>query len=565
MRRAILFLLVFLLSFLVLTGCSCTPVEENKEPPAKTDDDMFTAGDSDTSYDAERGITITLNGDSITASTDDVSISGTTATITKEGTYIVSGTLNRGKILVTAPSDAEIRLVLKNASITSTDTSALAITKAQKVLMTLEGENALTTGSTTATVGNNAIDGALYSKPAITLNGNGSLSLTAVAGSGIACKSDLVITGGTYTIASSSHAIDANDSVRIKSASVTTDAGMDGIHAENTTNFSLGYIYISGGKFNIEAEGDGVSAGAYMQIGDGEFKIIAGGGHTNGKTHSDGYGNFPGMRPGGRATTVDSAAMSMKGLKATDNLLVTGGTYQIDAADDALHTNSNLTVSGGTYTLSSGDDGLHADDSLTVSGGTIDIITSYEGMEAIHIAISNGTIKLIATDDGLNAAGGNDTTATVAFPGTPNANANGSVKISGGTLHIQASGDGIDANGTLEISGGYITVTGPTTGDTATLDYDKTGIITGGTFVGTGAYNPMAQTFSDAEQGVLSIRVDTMEAGTVITLSDADGNVLLTHTPALAYQVVIITTPDMKSGETYTVSCGTVSESFVAN
>ena len=141
---------------------------------------------------------------------------------------------------------------------------------------------------------------------------------------------------------------------------------------------------------------------------------------------------------------------------------------------------------------------------------------------------------------------------------------NGSILISGGSIFINASGDGIDANGTLEISGGKTVVIGPTQGDTATLDYDVSGIITGGTFIGTGA-SGMAQTFSDSQnQGVIAISVGNCPANTPITLTSKDGNVLISYTPELSYAVVILSSPEIEKGETYTITVGTQSGSFEA-
>ena len=140
---------------------------------------------------------------------------------------------------------------------------------------------------------------------------------------------------------------------------------------------------------------------------------------------------------------------------------------------------------------------------------------------------------------------------------------NGSIVISGGTLHITASGDGIDANGTLEISGGFTTVSGPTQGDTATLDYDSSAVITGGTFIGTGA-SGMAQTFSDSEQGVIAVRAGNQSANTQITLTDSDGKIVISYAPALPFSVVILSSPEMVKGQTYTLSVGTESQAFEA-
>lgn len=140
----------------------------------------------------------------------------------------------------------------------------------------------------------------------------------------------------------------------------------------------------------------------------------------------------------------------------------------------------------------------------------------------------------------------------------------GTIVISGGTVGIRASGDGLDANGSIEISGGYITVEGPTQGDTATLDYDTTAVITGGTFIGTGA-SGMAQSFSSSEQGVIAVSVGSQSAGTELTVTDAQGETLLSWSPGLDYNVFIYSSPQLVSGASCTVSAGTVSGETQAN
>lgn len=207
-----------------------------------------------------------------------------------------------------------------------------------------------------------------------------------------------------------------------------------------------------------------------------------------------------------------------------------------------------------------------ADETLTVTAGSINITESYEGLEALELNIAGGDISLVA-DDGLNAAGGVDSSGIeggrdAMVPGGRGGmgqgtsfSSNGSITISGGNLYVNASGDGIDSNGTLTITGGYTVVVGPTQGDTSTLDYDVSATIAGGTFIGTGA-SGMAQSFSDAEQGVVAVSAGSQEAGTTVTLSDQDGNALLSCTPELSFDVVILSSPDLVSGETYTLAVG---------
>ena len=148
--------------------------------------------------------------------------------------------------------------------------------------------------------------------------------------------------------------------------------------------------------------------------------------------------------------------------------------------------------------------------------------------------------------------------------GGMSSSSNGSIVISGGTLYINASGDGIDANGSLAISGGHTTVVGPTQGDTATLDFDISATITGGTFIGTGASN-MAQSFGSSEQGVIAVSVGSQAANTTITLKDTSGNTLISYAPELSFQVVILSTPEIRSGKTYQLSVGATSGEIKAN
>ncbi len=286
------------------------------------------------------------------------------------------------------------------------------------------------------------------------------------------------------------------------------------------------------------------------------------------------FGEKPGNTPGGinqgnsgtiqdfggeSSTSADSE--STKGVKADGSIKISGGSFKIDSADDGIHSDASIEILGGTYEIASGDDGIHGDDSVEIKAGTINITECYEGIEAVDVKISGGTISITADDDGINSAGSSD--GNTMFGGGMQAG-NGTILISGGTINVTASGDGIDANGSLEITGGYITVTGPTTGDTATLDFDRTGVITGGTFIGTGA-SGMAQTFSDSEQGVVSVKTEKCTAGTLITLKDADGNVIISHSPEMDYEIVIISCPELKKGGQYVLTIGDSSETVEAS
>ncbi len=557
---------------------------------SQTDDDMFTNRDERTAYEENSAVQIQLKGSTAAASSNTVQISSSTVQITQEGTYLISGTLDDGMLVVNAPKDAKLQLVFNGVDITSSTCAALYILEADKVVITLADgtQNSLSNGGEFVAIDDNNIDAALFSKQDLTINGSGSLTVTSPAGHGIVCKDDLVVTGGTIQVDAASHALDANDSVRFTGASLSVTAGKDGIHCEHDDDPALGFIYISGGSMKIDAQGDGISAGGYLHITDGTFDIVAGGGSENGnKTSSSNWGGFMGGgfnggRPGhsgstgnaGTTSTTDDSSTSMKGIKSEQAMQIDGGNFAIDSADDALHSNTSMTVNSGTFAIASGDDALHAEDTLTVNDGMIRITESYEGLEALHLVITGGDIDLVSVDDGLNAAGGTDSSGITGGRdgmfgghggfGGMSGSSNGSILIAGGTLHINASGDGIDANGTLEITGGYTVVVGPTQGDTATLDYDISAVISGGTFIGTGA-SSMAQSISGSGQGVFAVTVGQQTAGTQITLTDTNGAEVLSYAPELPYQVVILSSPDIISGETYTITVGELSGTFEAS
>ncbi|MGN0115819.1 MAG: carbohydrate-binding domain-containing protein [Acutalibacteraceae bacterium] len=592
MKNTVIIALIIALS-LMLGGCgnnaagndiaSSTTIAESSNTAAvaavsnKTDSEMFTDRDYEVGFDEQNSVMILLSGSTAECSSDSVKISGGTVTISDEGTYIISGTLSDGMIIVDAPDTAKPQIVLSGANITSKTSAALYIKSADKVFVTLAENttNTLANGGSFTAIDDNNIDSALFSKDDLTLNGLGSLTVTSPSAHGIVCKDDLKITSGTYTINAASHGIDANDSVRIANATLNIDAGKDGIHAENTDDSSLGFVYTLSGTVKINAQGDGVSSSGYMQLDGGDFDITAGGGSENGSKASSGaYGGFMGKgRPGnmqppdssaGDSTSSDDSS-SMKGLKAAGDMIISSGTVTVNSADDSIHSNASVTVNGGTFNLTSGDDGIHADDSLTISAGTITVSESYEGLEAQNIKISGGDIKIKASDDGLNAASGADSSGTgggrdaMFGGGGGSSSSNGSIEISNGTLYINASGDGIDSNGLMSITGGTISVFGPNSGDTSILDYDSSGTISGGTFIGSGA-SSMTQNFSsDSTQGVIMVMTGTQSSGTEIKLTDSSGNMIATATPNNDYSCVIISNSSIEKGKTYTLTAGSFS------
>ena len=562
--------------------------------------DMFTERDLAGTYEESGAVYVTLSDDGITGETDGVAINGQTVTITAEGTYIFSGTLSEGQIVVDA-DNAKVQIVFDNVDITCASSAAVYVKSAEKVFVTLaEGsQNTLRNTDEYVAIDDNNIDAVIFAKSDLTLNGTGSLTIISAEGHGIVSKDDLKITGGTYDITAAGHALSGKDSVRIADGTFILTAEKDGIHAENADDEEKGYIYIADGDFTITSDGDGMDASNIVQIEDGTLDITAGGGAANSlKTHESDVPGGPGggmpqngekpdgesmpqmgERPGGenmpQDTTTDESGTSTKGIKAGGGMYLNGGIYQIDSADDSIHSNANITIADGTYTLATGDDGVHADDALTVNGGTITVTESYEGLEGLTVTINDGTIDITARDDGVNAAGGTDQSGFGTFgdhfKGMDSADDETEettdkemwMELNGGYIHILAGGDGVDSNGDLTINGGEIYIDGPSDNGNSAIDYGdrSSAYVNGGMLVAIGS-SGMAEGMSDSsKQEVLMVKLgEQMEAGDVV-LTDSEGNVIVSYTALKSYDCVIISTAEVESGATYTlITSGTTTE-----
>lgn len=525
------------------TSPATVPAEITPLSAPLSPDALFTDADRETTYDRNAAAQITLSDAGSTASTNAVLIQGNTVTITDEGTYVVRGSLTDGSLVVRADKTDKVRLVLDGVSIASTGTAPLYIAQADKVFVMLSANSQNTLDAPSGFVQQETdvtIDAALFSRDDLTLSGTGHLSITSPGGHGMVSKDDLRITGGTYLVNAASHGITGKDALSIADGQFTITAGNDGLHAENKDDTTLGNLYIGGGQFTITAAGDGISASAALQIEDGSVTVQTGGGTAG-------------------AATLDQAT-SAKGIKGVGTLYIGGGTLTADCADDSLHTNGNLIVHGGTLSLSSGDDGAHADGTLQVLDGMITVSQSYEALEGLCVEIGGGTLDLTSSDDGINAAGGNDQSG---FEGRPArdtfaVNADAYIRIAGGTMTVNAEGDGLDSNGNLFVTGGQTFVYGPTRGGNGTLDYSGDATVTGGTLLAVGT-SDMAQNFgNDSTQGAILVNIETQQANTPVTLTDANGQTLFTHTPAKSYSSIVLTCPDLKQGQTYTLSAGAV-------
>lgn len=521
----------------------------------------------DTDTSVENGAkTIRLNGDSIafdgTASL--ATVSGSTITITTGGTYVVSGTLTDGQIIVNEPGNEAVRLVLSGVDITCKTSAPIYVKEAKKVVLILaEGTTNTVTDGDTYVFADEAAgepNAAVFSKGDLSITGSGTLTVNANYNNGINSKDDLKITGGTIHVTAAGNGIKGKDCVAIAGGSITVTAEHDGIKSSNGTDVNKGFIRFDGGTVNVTAGQDGIQAETGMVIADGSITVSSGGGSANASTQTDGgWGNWGGFGGfgGQQSTASDGDTTSAKGLKASLDITVTGGSVTVDSSDDSLHTNGSLTIAGGTLSLTSGDDGVHADSSLTITGGDLTVSKSYEGLEALAIAIGGGNIHVTSSDDGINAGGGNDGSSVNGRPGqNPFAFTEGAkVEITGGYVVLSAAGDGLDSNNTVTMTGGTVLVYGPSDSGNGAIDYASGFTMNGGTLVAVGS-SGMAESITSGDSCAIFLTCASQAAGTPVRVEDSSGGEVITLLPLKAYSSAVIVTPALQKGETYTVYVG---------
>lgn len=529
--------------------------------------DMFTDRDKEVGYDENLCATITLADGASSCTDSSVTISGDCITLSQEGTYLVSGALSNGQIIVDTDKNTKVQLVLDGVDISCATSSPLYVRTADKVFITLADgtANKLSTTSEFIAIDDNNIDAAIFSKADLTLNGSGTLTVSCADGHGIVSKDDLVITGGTYDITAAKHALSGKDSVRIADGTLNLTAGKDGIHSENTDDMDKGFIYIAGGSIHITCESDGLDGDNTVQIDGGSLEIAAG----DDGIHSD------------------------------SDLIITDGKISVTKSYEGLE-GMTITISGGEIRVVSSDDGLNAagagknsgtDDSQQTDmnpGGQMQLPSdadSFHGRGGFEDRGNFGDREDFGNREDFGDRGnfgdredfegrGNfgdreDFGGRGGFGGGKFGGGFGGgfdegtdynkITISGGTLYVDAGGDGLDSNGDLIISGGEIFVYGPTNNGDGALDYAGTGTITGGTVIAVGA-SGMAMNFgSDSTQGSMLVTVGNSLITGAVTLTDADGRTIVSCTPNKGYNSVVISSPLLAVGQTYTLTAGDTS------
>jgi hypothetical protein len=598
--KTIIALILMLTLVLTVSGCFGGKVDITNTPSSTTFF-VYDGDDVDSSWNSSEMSYITLKGDCITLDGDGAVVDGSKVAITSAGTYFISGKLDDGQIVVRSEDKETVKLILYGVDITCSTSAPIYVFKAKKTVITLaEGtKNYVTDGYSYIFAGSESDEpnAAVFSKSDLTINGSGSLTVNANYNNGITSKDELKITGGNIVVNAVNDGIRGRDCIVVKDGNITVNAASDGMQSNNDEDSGKGYVAIEGGTLDITAGKDGIQAETKVIISGGNITISSGGGSVNSSAKTSNMVNPWDNQAMVISSDSSGSTVSAKGIKAAVDITITGGTINIDSSDDAFNSNDSLTINGGNIILASGDDGMHSNSTLEINGGDISITKCYEGLESAIVTVNNGNIHMVSSDDGINVVGVNDVPQMMGPPGQNNfgvASDNGTnvgggdngppmmgqpgrmgmppggqlgqesfnlssnnyLDINGGYLAIDAAGDGLDINGPINMTGGIVIINGPTRNDNGALDH--VGFkMTGGFLVAVGssgmAESPSA---SSTQYSVMINLTSSQPANTMVHIETEDGKEILTFVPTKAYQSIVLCSPELKNGSTYTVYCG---------
>ena len=449
-----------------------------------------------TSFDESQATQVTLADQTATVTGQGASFSDQTLTISQAGTYVLTGSGKNLKLVVEAADTDQVHLVFQNLTLEG-EGSLLQINKAQEVVISLaEGsQNALTESQASD---DEKVKATIHSQVPLTLNGTGSLTLTALTKNALEVEDDLKVLGGTYTVKAANHGFKVEGALDIEAATLTIEAGKDGLHAEHDETTELANVTLNPTQLSIAATEDGVDAG--------------------------------------------------------NELTIKGGTITVSQIEEGLEARV-IRQLGGDVTIKSSDDGVNA--SAGSSSKTSDTSATSKTTEAS--ATSN------SADTSSSDSQATSDSATVSAPdsqappqggmppgGQEESDPSLQIILAGGTLTIDAEGDGIDSNGTVTISGGSLVVNGSVHDGNGPLDASGDITITGGTVWALGT-SDMLQGFA---QGSTQASITANIAGTAgqtLIILDANGKEVARQTASKDFQAVIMSSADLVDGQTYTI------------
>lgn len=537
---------ITLLAALALTGCSATSASNASASSAISTSASSTSGatskvaDSfstdvksgaklaedthysakDLTWDSSSEVTIDLSNPT---ATDGVTVSDGVITITKAGNYKLTGTYE-GQIKVETADSDMVRLILNNATITNSTGAAINVVEADEVVIyTASGTtNTVSDGSSYSDTASGSPDAAIYSKSDLTLAGEGTLKVEGKYEEGIHTSDGLVIASGTLEVNAANTGIKGKDYVDILDGTITVTATKDGIKATNDTDGNRGWVRLSGGTVNISAGDDGFKAERVLEISGGTLNITQANEGIGAQYINilDGTVNVTSSDDGINAsysttTTTDSTSTESASTSTTQTTQTTQGTQgNQNSAPQAPSGSAGQAPAGGGQAPS----------------GTM-------GQPPAGGGAGGGM--------GGGMGGGGGTFEVV----------DATINISGGTVTVNANGDGIDSNGTATLSGGTLIVNGPFTGGNASLDTNGDLLLNGTTVAAANSGDMFEAPATSSTSGYVKIsNVSNLSSGTTVQVADSSGNVVANYKVAnSSTALILVSSSKITKGESYTV------------
>ncbi|WP_311468441.1 carbohydrate-binding domain-containing protein [uncultured Rothia sp.] len=537
---------ITLLAALALTGCSAastsnasaTATSATSTSASSTSDTTSKVADSfstdvksgaklaedthysakDVTWDSSSEVTIDLSNPT---ATDGVTVSDGVITITKAGNYKLTGTYE-GQIKVEATSGDMVRLILNNATITNSTGAAINVVKADEVVIyTASGTtNTVSDGSSYSDTASGSPDAAIYSKSDLTLAGEGTLKVEGKHEEGIHTTDGLVIASGTLEVSAANTGIKGKDYVDILDGTITVTATKDGIKATNDTDGNRGWVRLSGGTVNISAGDDGFKAERVLEISGGTLNIT----------------------------------QANEGIEA-QYINILDGTVNVTSSDDGINasysTTSTSTESASASTTQT-TQSKQATQGNEAQGNAAQGGQAPAGGQAPSGAMGSGTTGQPPAGGG---AGGGGAAGGMGGGGGTFEVVDATINITGGTVTVNANGDGIDSNGTATLSGGTLIVNGPFTGGNASLDTNGDLLLNGATVTAGNSGDMFEAPSTNSTSGYVKIsNVSNLSAGTTVQVADSSGNVVANYKVTNSNTaLILVSSSKITKGQSYTV------------
>ena len=516
-------------------------LEESTLTVAETE---IPAKDIDPSFVMTNAVRVTLAGERMSVQGVGATLSddGRVLTIRQNGTYVFSGDVQDGQIIVDV-AQGRVNLVLNGAAIHCERSSPVYVRQASSVrVIAVDGtENRLSDGAVYEYLDPVYLepDATVFSEDDLIFCGSGSLTVEGNFRDAIHTKDRLVIADLSLTVQAKEDGVIARDALLMQNVKIKADCGMDCLKANNPAA-GLGYIYASSGSYTLTSGHDAIQAEGRMLLTGGDYFLLCGGGYA-----------------------VPRGLESKKGLKAIEELVITGGHFEIDSSDDAIHADRHLSVTGGEYLIYAGDDALLATE-MYIGGGKIDVRICLEGMVAEVMEIADGRIHIVSQMDGINAR----IRALLAdesfdlYPdqGVTEAPSTAQLHITGGNVVVNADRDAVCVRGTMVMNGGLVLLAGPEVTGGDPLDCDVSFMMNGGTLVAAGrtTYMPALAKGSSAA-AVEATFATAREADSSVSLAHGEEVLVTALVPRRFYKMVIFSTA-LKEGESYMLRAGGAAE-----